>query len=178
MQRDLTALGKWCNQNDIYVSTNKTKFMLFGSKHTLESVNVPKLFFGKEEVSRARSYNYLGITLDEQLNYESHRSNLITRVSHKVTQLKRMRFLLSKKAALSVYKNMILPIVEYGNLFFYKLMLYYYLYIKLWTVCLVTLTIRCCPLMYSADTIPVTTVRVAGHCTQALGFLKLYLENS
>ena len=38
MQRNLNGLSKWCFHNGIYMNVNKTKYMVFGSKHTLSKV--------------------------------------------------------------------------------------------------------------------------------------------
>ena len=87
--------------------------MIFKNRHvtlntTLKIGNVP--------IERVDSYNYLGVTLDEQLTFEKHAKNTINRVSVKVYQLRKIRHLLTKKAALMICKNMILPILEYGNI--------------------------------------------------------------
>ena len=63
------------------------------------------------------SYKYLGITLDQKLNYNLHVSRIISSVSAKLKQFQRMRSFLSVKAAILVYKGTILPLLEYGDVF-------------------------------------------------------------
>ena len=58
---------------------------------------------------------YLGVTLDSQLKYDKHVNKTVATASLKLKQLRRMRSFLNTKAATLVYKNMILPIVEYGD---------------------------------------------------------------
>ena len=118
LRRDLKNLEKWCKLNDIFVNVKKTKYMIFGSKQALHNINEPQLKINGTTISRVKTYNYLGINLDEQLNYETHLSGVVRKVSHKVYQLRRMRRFINKRAALAVYKNMILPIHEYGNVLF------------------------------------------------------------
>ena len=60
-------------------------------------------------------YNHLGIIVDYQLNYESHAQKVINKVSSKLYQFRKMRYLHNTQATLAVYKSMILPILEYGN---------------------------------------------------------------
>ena len=119
MQKDLNALQKWCTANGIFVNVSKTKFMLFGSKILLAKYNLPYnyLKINCQPIDRVRNYSYLGVTLDEQLNYEMHAINTIKRVKCKLAQLRRMKYCLNKQGALLVYKNMILPILEYGDIF-------------------------------------------------------------
>ena len=61
------------------------------------------------------TYTYLGIKLDEQINFTSHGNTIITKVSNKIYHLRKIRPFLNKKAATLIYKNMILPILEYGD---------------------------------------------------------------
>ena len=68
-------------------------------------------------IERVSTFKYLGITLDERLTFEPHIQNTINGASIKLQQLRNVRRYLTKKAALLVYKNMILPIVEYGDIY-------------------------------------------------------------
>ena len=120
MQADLNALQKWCVQNCIYANASKTKFMIFGSKVTLARPECEglSLSINNQPVNRVHTYCYLGVHLDEQLNYELHARDTINKVRVKISQLRLMRRFLNQHAALLVYKNMILPILEYGDVFF------------------------------------------------------------
>ena len=62
-------------------------------------------------------YKYLGVTLDSQLNYNKHVQRVISNVTIMLKQLRCMRYFLDVKSATLVYKNMILPIIEYGDIF-------------------------------------------------------------
>ena len=117
IQEDLNRLQTWCNENKIFINAKKTKYMLFGSTNKLKKKPDLNIAVGQTKLVRANSYTYLGITLDEQLNYETHVNQVIKRVSDKLYQLPKIRYFLNTKAALLVYKNMILPIIEYGDVF-------------------------------------------------------------
>ena len=62
-------------------------------------------------------YEYLGVMLDGQLNYNMHVQKVISNVTAKLKQFRRMRIFLSTQAANLVYTNRILPILEYGGIF-------------------------------------------------------------
>ena len=83
----------------------------------LEKLPPFQIKFGDIPIQAVTSYKYLGITLDSQLNYGLHVSRVIGSVIGKLKQFQRMRGFLSTKAALMVYKGMILPIIEYGDIF-------------------------------------------------------------
>ena len=117
MQQDISRLSSWCVSNGISVNTGKTKVMLFGSKTTLDKLPPFEILYEGGPLLKVVSYNYLGLTLDSQLNYNLHVKKLISSVSAKLKQFHRMRSFLNEKAALMVYKNMLLPILEYGDIF-------------------------------------------------------------
>ena len=58
-----------------------------------------------------------GMTLDGQLNYDKHIQRIIANVTPKLKQFRRMRGFLNSKAAIFIYTNMILPMIEYGDIF-------------------------------------------------------------
>ena len=120
LQEDLDGLTDWCISNKIYINTEKTKVMFFGSKTKIASLDLPNFTINSNNIQRAKTYTYLGIKLDEQLSMETHANSVIQKVSNKIYQLTKIRSFITKKAALLIYKNMILPILEYGDIFLHS----------------------------------------------------------
>ena len=116
IQQDLDALSAWCNNNGIRANTDKSKVMDFGSTTSLSKLPQFELTLENAPLQTVNSYRYLGVTLDQQLNYNLHVNRIISLVSRKLKQFQRMRNFLSVKAAILVYKGTILPLLEYGDL--------------------------------------------------------------
>ena len=117
MQRNLTAINKWCNDNGIYMNINKTKYMVFGSRSVLDKLLNVKLRVDGLKLERVTSFSYLGVTLDQNWNFDKHVSKVVNLVTAKINQLRRMRVFLNTKSTMLWYKNMILPILDYGDIF-------------------------------------------------------------
>ena len=117
LQADLNLLSHWCDLNGIKANTDKTKIMVFGSQSVQNKLPPFTIRLGDTPLQSVLSYKYLGITLDTQLNYNLHMNRVIGSVTSKLKQFQRMRSFLNTKAALMVYKNMLLPILEYGDVF-------------------------------------------------------------
>ena len=117
VQKDLRNMGQWCKANGIHINTDKTKFMLFGSAQKLATLETPNIKIDNTKLERVTSYTYLGIKLDEQLTFNLHAHTTINKVSNKLYQMRRLRPMLNDQAAILMYKNMILPILEYGDIF-------------------------------------------------------------
>ena len=116
MKKDFLAPSRWCNSNGIRMNTDKTKLMWIGSAKKLKDLPQVTVNVDGSLLQSATSYKYLGVTLDAQLNYGKHISKLIAVASAKLTQFPRTRSFLSTKAATLVYKSMLLPLLEYGNI--------------------------------------------------------------
>ena len=116
LQKDLNSLAGWCNANGLFVNTQKTKIMTFGSVQLLKSLPPFGMKFNEVLLEKVASYKYLGITLDSQLNYNLHVNKTINSATSKLKQFQRMRNFLNTKAAIMVYKGMLLPILEYGDI--------------------------------------------------------------
>ena len=117
LQDDLNALNVWCHENGIKANTDKTKVMVFWSPSVLEKTPEFNITLNEVTLQAVSVYKYLGITLDTGLNYNQHVNKTICTVTAKLKQFQRMRGFLSTKAALMVYKNMMLPVLEYGDVF-------------------------------------------------------------
>lgn len=64
------------------------------------------------------TYKYLGVLVDDALSFKMHVMNVIKNVSHKVYMLGKIRPKLTETAAIMVYKSMILPLFDIGNVFY------------------------------------------------------------
>ena len=96
---------------------HKTKVMLFGSPTMLNKVPQFEIMLNNVPLQNVVSYKYLGVSLDNQLTYNLHVNKLIVSVMAKLKQFRRMRGFLHAKATLMVYTNMLLPILEYCDIF-------------------------------------------------------------
>ena len=77
-----------------------------------------RLCIDNTPIERVKSYKYLGITLDATLNYNCHLNNCLKLASHKAFLLSKIRKYITFEAALRIYKTMILPIIEYGDILY------------------------------------------------------------
>ena len=97
LQEDIDSLSQWCIRNGIMANTDKTKVMVFGSSNSLTKVPPFEIKFGTTPLQTVTSYTYLGITLDNHLNYNLHINTIIGSVTSKLKQFRRMRGFLSTK---------------------------------------------------------------------------------
>ena len=80
---------------------------------------LPKLKINGVALDYVFQYKYLGITIDESLTFHNHLKNTITILAHKIYLLHIIRSYINTDATIIIYKTMILPYADYGELFEY-----------------------------------------------------------
>ena len=58
------------------------------------------------------------MTIDEILSFNAHLKNTIKLVSHKIFLLHKIKYYITEDAATRIYKSMIMPYLDYGDIFF------------------------------------------------------------
>ena len=86
IQSDLNALYEWCNRNKLTINCKKTKFCLFGMRSNIKRSKMLdiQLSLNANILERVCSYKYLGLILDEHLNYNKHVKEMTKLISHKL----------------------------------------------------------------------------------------------
>ena len=112
LQNHLNEIVKWSKNNKIKINTTKCVHIIF----TLNKRSIPKIKFNNQELSHALSVKYLGLHLENKLNWKKHIQEKIKQIR---TIRKSMYWLTSRNSKLSVknkllvYKIMIKPIWTY-----------------------------------------------------------------
>ena len=94
----------------VCVCVCKTKHMLVGKQHNLamdEEI---------ENVITVENFLYLGVNIDKRLNFEKFVSNTIARVNGRLITMSRIRKLVDERTCLLIYKQTILPILDYVSI--------------------------------------------------------------
>ena len=118
LQPGLNRLINWCNRNRLTTNTRKTKNMLFGSRRFTQLDQLPEIMIHHEKIPFVEHYKYLGITLDNNLNFQKHMTEVCSIVAHKLYALSQIRTFMSRQAALTVFKAKVLPFFDYGDILY------------------------------------------------------------
>lgn len=123
IRNDLNILTSWFWSHKLYPNLLKTKVMSFGFQkidlNNLLKLHISPSCFGSpscecpflEQVSQIK---YLGLILDEKLNWEHHSGYLQGKLRKLNFMLYHTRRLLSRKHLIRIYKVLYEPILRYG----------------------------------------------------------------
>ena len=72
LNNELSHVFKWLVINRLSLNISKTKFMIFNPYQKDITGIIPNLFINGIEIERVISFNFLGITLDENITWKPH----------------------------------------------------------------------------------------------------------
>ncbi len=72
----MTDLFTWCKHNKLTINLDKTCYTIFKSKNKIIPDNLNNIKIENVLIKKVPSAKYLGIILDENLNWEEHIDNL------------------------------------------------------------------------------------------------------
>ena len=113
LQSDFDCLLKWFAANRLCINTGKTKVILFSSNRLPMKEAKLNITDGMESVEHVTTFKYLGIHLDQHLNFEYHAHKITKKVNQKTSILWRMQNFISQPLAKYLYQSLIHPIFQY-----------------------------------------------------------------
>ena len=111
---DLKFLCHWLNANKISLNINKTEYILF--RHKQKSTNFHlKLKLNGKKLYPSSYIKYLGIFLDENLNWKKQVSILSSKLRRANGALAKLRHFVPPKTLISIYYAIFNSHLNYGN---------------------------------------------------------------
>ena len=111
VERELETLSDWFRANKLTLNVDKSVFLMFNRKGQ-RSINQLKL--GDSLINRVSSTKFLGTWVDDQLNWKTHMSRLLSRLKCGLGMLQRSSDLLSRKAKKLLYYGQVHSHLCYG----------------------------------------------------------------
>ena len=113
MQEDFNAIIEWTLRNNLRLNASKTNAMIVGTNSRISNlINPLKMKYMSENIRYVKQCNYLGIVLDNTMSLVPLVKNVKKKIVNKMFMLK---FFLTFDASISIYKQMILPIIDYAG---------------------------------------------------------------
>ena len=122
VQMDLDNVNSWCQRNKIKLSESKSKVILFGSKEKLKNVDYTKtVHIGDTYLEFVDRYKYLGVSLDKYMNLTSLLADVKKNTTCHLFKLRKLRRTIRTYCTISIYKQTILPLLDYAGFLLYSL---------------------------------------------------------
>ena len=118
LQPALNQFSSWCKANKLTLNAAKTKLMVFGTRYKVKKSRDVVVRVGGTPLQVVPSYKYLGFTLDSTLSFNGHVKTVSAIVAYKASLLAKIRKFLTDSVAMKIYKSMIVPYFDYGDVLY------------------------------------------------------------
>ena len=111
LEVELEPVYSWLKMNKIKINLDKSQFMAFsyGKKYSLTNLK-----FGNGSINSTESIKFLGIMVDNNLNFKNHTSSVCTKISRVVGLLFRLNNILPVETLVTLYSALLVPHILYG----------------------------------------------------------------
>ena len=113
LSTELDTCRKWLVDNRLSLHLGKTECILFGTKRRLAKNNIFEVRLGDVLVNRVTSVKYLGVNLDQCLDFTVHVEEIIQKASGKLHFLYRNRLYLNLAIRRILCQSLIFSGLEY-----------------------------------------------------------------
>ena len=113
LEHGLAKLSNWCASNKLSINIKKTKLLIVDPLKFGEYYPCPKL--NGQTLERVTGYNYLGVSIDENLLFDKFLREKYGKLHARVYQLGQVRKYICPSTANIIYKQMILSLSDYAD---------------------------------------------------------------
>ena len=85
---ELNSLQSWLNTNKLFLNVEKTKYMIMSNRLVAPDLD---LKIGQSHIERTETHKFLGIYIDQHLNFKNHTNKLCSKISSSVGLLRKIR---------------------------------------------------------------------------------------
>ena len=114
INQDLKSLCTWLRANKISLNASKTELIIFRDPRKKMKMDLKIKIDGKKLVP-CSSVKYLGVYLDCHLNWNTHRTELSTKLSRGIGMLSKIRYYVDKDTLRMVYHGIFSSLLIYGS---------------------------------------------------------------
>ena len=111
---ELDKINEWLKLNKLSLNVNKSKYMIFKTARRNNMINPLNIKINNTYIDRVDEFNFLGISFNEQLNWQSHINKISNRCSRIIGILNKLKRLLPLNIKIMLYNTLILSHLNYG----------------------------------------------------------------
>ena len=115
MQTTLTSIKDWVHFLHLKLNTDKTEFMIFGSKHQLRKLDESPLDANGELIQKSKVVRHLGGHLNASLTFETHIKSKVKTAMANFIKIRSIRDYISIGACTTLVLALCTSHIDYAN---------------------------------------------------------------
>ena len=113
---ELEKITKWLVANKLSINVKKTNYTIFKARQKKLTLNNSNIIINKYVIERKMNLKFLGVFIDENLNWKQHIHVICGKLSRSIGIITRSKSLLSQASLFKLYFSLIYPYLYYGNI--------------------------------------------------------------
>ena len=113
INRELSNIYKWLQSNKLSLNYSKTKFMFIHKYKTMPAMNI---YINDTKIEQVKEIKYLGIKIDQKLNWKEHIKTLETKLSQACGAICKMRHYVDRDCLRAFYFGNVYSHLQYAVL--------------------------------------------------------------
>ena len=118
LKNELENISNWMRINKLSLNASKSEYMVIGHWRQLNKIgnDLPDLVLNNEVIKRADKTKYLGINIDESLNWKVQYKAIKNKLKGGLSSLRKLKNILPQRKLDQVYKALFESHLRYGNI--------------------------------------------------------------
>ena len=112
---ELKKLTIWLKTNKLSLNIQKTHTMTFSNTHRIRTRH-NKIYIDGTEIGAVNYTNFLGIVIDNKLNWSEHIKHICNKISKSIGIINKVKYMLDTKILTNLYYSFIYPYITYCNI--------------------------------------------------------------
>ncbi len=114
LNRELEHVSDWLRCNQLSLNALKSKYMIFHKPQ--KKVEMLHLKINDTDIERVSTFDFLGLTLSENLNWKHHIDKIANKISRSIGILNKQKHFIPIESKLHIYSSLILSHINLGIL--------------------------------------------------------------
>ena len=112
---EMQNISQWLIDNQLTLNIKKTNYIVFKSTKK-KILNPIKIFFNNCQLTQVKETKFLGVIIDEHLNWNQHINYIANKISKSIGIICKARYFLNSNILRTLYNTLIYPYLYYGNI--------------------------------------------------------------
>ena len=119
LNQEISSLGHWFACNRLSLNIGKTQYILFTNSSNIRSREI-KISVDGQPLNRVSETKFLGVIIDENLNWTPHINHISSKLRRNIGILKKTSAILNTTTLITLYYSFIYPYILYCHLIWGK----------------------------------------------------------
>lgn len=114
LNNDLRKIHSWATQWLVTFNPSKSETLLISRKRS--RINHPALFMNNQQLIEVESHKHLGLIFSNDGTWHAHIDLIASKAWTRVNVMRKLKFILNRKALQMIYTTFIRPVLEYSDI--------------------------------------------------------------